>query len=114
MTTDTSRVGLTADEFTDDDALDDRSKMSFLEHLDELRRRILYSLYVLLACCAVTFYFWDPLFRYFVQYFHENGGQLIFTKPMAGFMFSMKVSALAALGIASPFIFSQIWLFVAP
>jgi sec-independent protein translocase protein TatC len=69
---------------------------------------------VLIACCLVTFYYWDPLFRYFVAYFHENGGQLIFTKPMAGFMFSMKVSALAGLGIASPFIFSQIWLFVAP
>jgi sec-independent protein translocase protein TatC len=106
---------MTVDDFSDtDEALDDRSKMSFLEHLDELRRRILYSLYVLIACACVTFYFWDPLFRYFVRYFHENGGQLIFTKPMAGFMFSMKVSALAALGIASPFIFSQIWLFIAP
>jgi sec-independent protein translocase protein TatC len=107
---------ITADDdlIASEEELDERSKMSFLEHLDELRRRILYSLYVLIACCAVTFYFWDPLFRYFVHYFHENGGQLIFTKPMAGFMFSMKVSALAALGVASPFIFSQVWLFVAP
>ena len=93
---------------------DDRSRMSFLEHLDELRRRILYSVYVLAACCAVTFYFWDPLYRYFIQYFSSFGGQLVFTKPMAGFMFSLKISALAGLGIASPFLFTQIWLFVAP
>ena len=79
---------------------DDRSRMSFLEHLDELRRRILYSVYVLAACCAVTFYFWDPLYRYFIQYFSSFGGQLVFTKPMAGFMFSLKISALAGLGIA--------------
>jgi sec-independent protein translocase protein TatC len=94
--------------------LDDRSKMSFLEHLDELRRRILYSLYVLLACCAVTFYFWDPLFKFYINYFGQLGGHLVFTQPMAGFMFSLKISALAALGVASPFIFSQAWLFVAP
>jgi sec-independent protein translocase protein TatC len=107
---------LTADdEFADaSDAVDDRSRMTFLEHLDELRRRILYSLYVLIGCCAVTFYFWDPLFRYFVAYFGEHGGQLIFTQPMAGFMFSLKISALAGLVIASPFIFAQTWLFVAP
>lgn len=93
---------------------EDRSRMSFLEHLDELRRRILYSVYVLTACCAVTFYFWDPLYRYFIQYFSSFGGQLVFTKPMAGFMFSLKISALAGLGIASPFLFTQLWLFVAP
>jgi sec-independent protein translocase protein TatC len=117
MSADTSGAGpMVADDgFTDsEEIVDDHSKMSFLEHLDELRRRILYSLYVLIACCAVTFYFWDPLFRYFVHYFQAYGGKLIYTAPMAGFMFSMKVSALAALIIASPFIFSQIWLFIAP
>ena len=117
MSADTSGAGpmVVDDGFTDsEEIVDDHSKMSFLEHLDELRRRILYSLYVLIACCAVTFYFWDPLFRYFVHYFQQYGGKLIYTAPMAGFMFSMKVSALAALIIASPFIFSQIWLFIAP
>jgi sec-independent protein translocase protein TatC len=103
------------DEFADTpDASQDRSRMSFLDHLDELRRRILYSLYVLIACCAVTFYFWDPLYQYYVGYFGEHGGLLIYTQPMAGFMFSLKISALAGLIIASPFIFTQTWLFVAP
>jgi sec-independent protein translocase protein TatC len=98
----------------DGDATDDRSRMSFLEHLDELRRRILYSLYVFLACCAVTFYFWEPLYRYYIDYFSAFGGHLVFTQPMAAFMFSMKLSALAALLVAAPFVFSQGWLFVAP
>ena len=89
--------------------------MSFLEHLDELRRRILYSLYALVACCAVTFYFWTAtLSRIYVSTSAPNGGKLIFTQPMAGFMFSLKISALAGLIAASPFIFSQLWLFVAP
>jgi sec-independent protein translocase protein TatC len=92
----------------------DRSRMSFLEHLDELRRRILYSLYALLACFGLTFWYWDRLFGYMVTYFQTNGGKLVFTQPMSGFMFSLKISALAALILASPFIFSQVWLFVAP
>jgi sec-independent protein translocase protein TatC len=98
----------------EDDNTDDRSRMSFLEHLDELRRRLIYSTYVLLGCCAVTLYFWDPLFTYFVAYFGAQGGTLVYTKPMAGFMFSLKISGLAGLAIASPFIFTQVWLFVAP
>ncbi|MEO8483837.1 MAG: twin-arginine translocase subunit TatC [Acidobacteriota bacterium] len=100
----------------DDEAepTDDRSRMTFLEHLDELRRRILYSLYVMLACCGVTFFFWEPLYRYYVHYFSAFGGHLVYTQPMAGFMFSMKLSALAAFLVAAPFVFSQAWLFVAP
>jgi sec-independent protein translocase protein TatC len=94
----------------------DRSRMSFLEHLDELRRRILYSIYALAVCFAVAFWFWSDMYAFLVQYFIQNaaGTRLIYSKPMAGFMFSLKIAGLAALIAASPFIFSQIWLFVAP
>ena len=115
MTVHSSEAGTADDGFVNEtDAPVDGGRMSFLEHLDELRRRILYSFYVLIACCAVTLYFWDPLYVYYVDYFGANGGKLIYTQPMAGFMFSLKISALAGLGIASPFIFTQVWLFVAP
>ena len=88
MSARSSDVGTADDEFVDGtEATADGGRMSFLEHLDELRRRILYSFYVLIACCAVTFYFWTPLYAYYVGYFGENGGKLIYTQPMAGFMF---------------------------
>jgi sec-independent protein translocase protein TatC len=93
---------------------DDRSRMSFLEHLDELRRRILYSIYAIAVSCAGTFYFWNDMYLYLITYFGGFGGQLMFTKPMAGFMFSLKVGVLSGLLVASPFVFSQLWLFVAP
>jgi sec-independent protein translocase protein TatC len=96
------------------DAADDRSRMTFLDHLDELRKRILYSLYAIIACCILTFYYWDTMFIYLAQYFQTQGGTLIFSKPMGAFLFSMKVGALAGLLIASPFVFTQFWLFVAP
>lgn len=97
---------------TDDEVA--QSRMGFLDHLDELRRRLLYSIYVLVACCVVTFFYWDRLYAYYAHYFGALGGELIFNKPMAGFMFSLKISGLAGLVIAAPFIFAQAWLFVAP
>ena len=106
---------VSADEFADDAAaLNDRSRMSFLEHLDELRKRILYSLYAVIGCVAVMLIWWDPMYRYFVGYFGAYGGTLIYNQPMAGFMFSLKISALAGLILAAPFVFSQVWLFIAP
>jgi sec-independent protein translocase protein TatC len=94
----------------------DRSRMSFLEHLDELRRRILYSIYALAVCFAVAFWFWSEMYAYLAHYFVQSapGTRMIYTQPMAGFMFSLKITGLAALIAASPFIFSQVWIFVAP
>jgi len=117
MATNPSDPALTADDdFTDtvEAAEDDRSRMSFLDHLDELRRRLMYSIYVVGACCAVSLFYWERLYRYYIGYFHQFGGSLVFTQPMAAFMFSLKISALAGLLVAAPFVFSQLWLFVAP
>jgi sec-independent protein translocase protein TatC len=102
------------DHLDDAEEASDRSRMSFLEHLDELRRRIIYSLYAVIASCCVTFWFLKPMFTYLISYFKAYGGTLIYTEPAGGFMFSLKIGALAGLVLASPFVFSQVWLFVAP
>jgi sec-independent protein translocase protein TatC len=103
------------DEFdATDSEVEGQARMSFLEHLDELRRRLIYSLWALAGCFAVTFWFWEPMFRYLTSYFQSNGGSLIYSAPTSGFMFSLKVSGVAALIVAAPFIFCQLWLFVAP
>ena len=93
---------------------DEHSRMTFLEHLDELRRRILYSLYAVIASCCVTFWFLSQMMDYMTQYFSTYGARLIYTQPMGGFMFSLKIAVLAGLIISAPFIFTQLWLFVAP
>src|SRR5690606_36374071 len=98
MSSDTTGTGVLDDAY--EEAVDDRSRMSFLEHLDELRTRLLYCVYALTVCCGVSLFFWEPLFAYFIEYFSENGGQLVYTQPMAGFMFSIKLSALAGLLVA--------------
>jgi len=97
-----------------DDQDTDRSRMSFLEHLDELRRRILYSIYAVAAGCAVSFWFINSLYEYMTAYFARFGGKLIFTGMADAFILEMKVAILAGFLIASPFVFSQLWLFIAP
>jgi Sec-independent protein secretion pathway component TatC len=56
----------------------DRSKMSFLEHLEELRKRIIYSLYAVLACLSVTFWFMDTMNNFMLRYFKVTaaGGEV--------------------------------------
>ncbi|HUF47204.1 MAG TPA: twin-arginine translocase subunit TatC, partial [Vicinamibacterales bacterium] len=93
---------------------DDGARMSFLEHLEELRKRIIYSLYAIGAACAVMFSVHTQMYNYLTGYLQEQGGTLIFTQPMGGFMFDLKVTVLAGVVLAAPFVFSQVWLFVAP
>jgi sec-independent protein translocase protein TatC len=96
------------------DGAEDRSRMGFLDHLDELRKRIVYSIYAIIAGCILPFYYWEKLFTYLTNYFKQYGGTLIYMRPMGAFMFSMKICFLAGLLIAAPFVFMQFWLFVAP
>jgi len=88
--------------------------MSFLEHLEELRKRIIYSLYGVIAGCVVSFWFAVPLTHYLERYLTAFGGKLLYTQLTGGFMFYFKVGGLAGLLLATPVILMQIWLFVAP
>ena len=105
---------------TDPDVLEDAgAKMSFLDHLDELRNRLIYSVYALVGGCAVGFFFvqriqdfiWVPLYR---ELHAVNGAKFMYTQGFEPFMLTMKVGALAGLFVSLPFIIWQLWLFIAP
>jgi sec-independent protein translocase protein TatC len=91
--------------------------MTFLEHLDELRKRLFYSVVVLIGGVIPAWFFAKPLYRILArpvtQYLPE-GTNLAFTSLTAPFMLYIKVSFLAALFFTAPFIFLQLWLFIAP
>ena len=103
-------------ELTDPDELDDGSRMSFLEHLEELRKRLIYSVYALLIGCAIAFFFVGRIQEFiFVPLFEIlDGNQFIYTRGFEPFMLTMKTGALAGLMVSSPLIIYQFWLFVAP
>jgi sec-independent protein translocase protein TatC len=96
----------------------DRSKMSFLEHLEELRKRIIHALYAILGCFALMFYFMGDMNTYMLRYFTQTAAagqvKLLATELTEGFMFQFKLALLAATVLAAPFVLMQVWLFIAP
>jgi sec-independent protein translocase protein TatC len=93
------------------------ARMSFLEHLEELRRRIIYAVYSLLAASIVPGIYHERIYTWMLAYFKQvlpHDVKMIYTQATEGFMFEFKLVMLVALLVASPFVFGQMWLFVAP
>jgi sec-independent protein translocase protein TatC len=91
-------------------------RMSFLDHLDELRRRILYALYSVLAAAVIAFAFLkrilDEITGPMVAVLPDQ--QLLGTEALDPIMFFFKAGLFVALIIASPMILLQVWYFIAP
>jgi len=105
---------MTDPERADTDDLD-KSKAPLLDHLIELRRRLLWSFAALAVAFGICLYFARPIFAFLVQPLIAAGqNQLIFTAVFEAFFVEIKVAFFAALMIAFPILASQIWLFVAP
>jgi len=103
----------------DDDDLDESSagKMSFLEHLDELRKRILYSIYGVGAGVFVTFWFHQELYDFILAPTIRQlpkDSHLIYTQPGEAFSLHIQISLIAGVIVSSPFIMYQVWRFIAP
>lgn len=96
----------------------DESRAPLLDHLIELRTRLVRSVFALLVGFAVCFYFADPILGFLVQplkdAFPEGEGRLIFTKLPEIFFVELKVGLFAGFMISFPIIANQLWAFVAP
>lgn len=96
----------------------DDSRAPLMEHLIELRRRLIWSFAALLVAFAVCFYFASDIFSFLarplVDAFGEGQGRLVYTKLYEAFFTEVRVAFFAAFFLAFPVIANQIWLFVAP
>ncbi len=93
----------------------DDSKAPLLDHLVELRKRLLWCVATLLIGFFVCLYFAKPIFAVLVQPLLAAGqGKLIYTDIFEAFFVEVKVAFFAALMIAFPVLATQIWRFVAP
>ena len=91
-------------------------RMTFLEHLDELRKRITHAVAALLVGFLIAFGFIDRIWSFVFARLTADipGGELIYTEPGEAFFLYIKMAAIAGLLIASPYVMYQVWLFIAP
>jgi sec-independent protein translocase protein TatC len=104
-----------------DDADDDGAgKMSFLEHLDELRKRLTVSAAALGVGFVIAFLVIDRIFAFIMRPLYQMmqtvapGAKLVYIEPTEAFMLYVKIALLAGVVLAAPVITWQLWLFVAP
>jgi len=93
----------------------DDTKAPLLEHLIELRRRLLWSIGVLVVLFAASLNFAEEIFAFLVQPLLAAGqGRVIFTNIFEAFFVDVKVALFTALMLGFPFFAIQLWKFVAP
>ncbi len=99
------------------DDIDD-TQAPLLDHLVELRSRLMRSILALMTGFAICLYFADPILGFLVQplkdAFPDGDGQLIFTKLYEVFFVELKVALFAGFFVSFPIIANQLWAFVAP
>jgi len=96
----------------------DETQAPLLDHLIELRARLVRSVVALAIGFGVCLYFADPILGFLVQplkdAFPSGEGQLIFTKLYEIFFVELKVALFAGFFVSFPIIANQLWAFVAP
>lgn len=96
----------------------DDSKAPLLDHLIELRGRLLKCVYALFLTGAVCFFFSEQLFAILVhplkEAFGDGGGKLVYTKLYEAFFVQVKIAVFGAFCLSFPIIANQLWAFVAP
>jgi len=107
----------------------EEKEMPFLEHLEELRSRLIKSLVTVAFCAAVSWFFIDPIFNFLVAPYRQavdlakaqiqnpatlEGVRLIFTNPTGGFMIYLKLAITVGILFSIPVLVYQLWQFIAP
>lgn len=89
-------------------------RMSFLEHLDELRRRLVRASMVILVALIGCYFFSDWILQFLLAPIQDAMGTLSVIRPAEAFMNKLKAAFVGAIFIALPVVFFEAWSFIAP
>ena len=95
-------------------------QMTFLEHLEELRQRLLRSIISIAVGASVCFYFSDKIYAYLARPLTDTlralglPDKLVYQNPVDPFNLYIKLSIMAGLFLVSPYVLLQIWMFISP
>jgi sec-independent protein translocase protein TatC len=98
----------------DTPAEEELQRMSLLDHLEDLRKRILYSVIALAVFFFPCWKYVKEVFGFLAAPIRKRGVELSYTGLTDPFIMYFKIAALAAVFLASPFILYQLWAFIAP
>jgi len=102
----------------DDDEQDDvAGRMSFLEHLEELRKRIINACLGIAVGVGFSFFFIQQIYDFLTAPAIKTlppGSKLIYTQPTEAFSLYINISLISGIVFAAPFIMYQVWKFIAP
>jgi sec-independent protein translocase protein TatC len=110
----TESTEASADFVDDDPAPPELPKMSFLDHLEELRKRLMISFVAILVGFLACWHYAEKIFGWMqapIAKYLPKGESLAYTRLTAPFFLYMKVAFFAGIFIASPIILLQLWLF---
>jgi sec-independent protein translocase protein TatC len=97
---------------------EESGKMSFLDHLDELRKRLVRVVTYLGLGFIACWYYSKPIYRFIQKPIEESlkpsGTRLIFTNPTDAFILYMKVAFIAGIFLTIPLSLYEVWKFIAP
>jgi len=102
------------------DRQDTMPAMSFLDHLEELRKRLVYSIIAVAAGFGVCWFYAEKIFgimqRPIVDALQKNGAapKLVFLNPTDPFNLYLEIAFMTGLFVASPVVLYQLWLFISP
>lgn len=104
----------------DEDLPEQMPAMSFLEHLEELRKRIIYSIIAVAVGFFVCWGYAERIFGLMQQpimiALKRNGmpEKLVYLSPTEPFNLYLKIGLMAGVFVAAPFILYQVWMFISP
>jgi sec-independent protein translocase protein TatC len=93
---------------------DEQARLSFVGHLEELRRRVFTSLIAVGICTVVGYVYSEPALRFFIAPLKDSAGAVYFFSPQEAFIVRIQVALILGIAGALPVVLSQLWLFVSP